>query len=524
MHRCVRERLCAVLGMVAISGLVACGSDAPLEREGLQVGEVTGALSVSAEGPGSLHDVTSIHYKVVSADSDCGAEALVETEVGLEVEPLSDSVNPVEGAGAHEFADALFVLAPGEYRICATPMSEGGPSERCAAVDGVATVLTEDTTEIVLVSQCEGAPNGGLDVITALNEPPSVNDLTITPSKFITTCETASISVVADDPEGDALTYSWQVTDSPADSAPVLVGDGDAASFAASTAGDYEVTITVTDVYGAEVSLSFPFHVTGAPCFTGQAFSVTGVGASGTIQTFTVPLSGTYRIEVSGAQGASPLSTGRVGGRGARMRGDFALTAGDVLQVLVGQAGVAAEGNGGGGGGTFVVKSDGTPLIIAGGGGGTRAGAIIDGFDAVDTPDGVAGVVSADGLGGTPCAGGTGGLGGSFCLSWGSGGGGLLGDGQNDGSDGTVFGTGGFAFINGGLGGTSEYLCGGLAEGGFGGGGAGNGCWGGGGGGGYSGGGGGLVAGGGGSYNVGANQTNASGANSGDGSAMISLL
>ncbi len=524
MHRRVRERLYAGLGLMSISALIGCGSDAPLAGREHALGEVTGALSVSAEGPGSLHDVISIHYEIVSAASECGTEPILETTVALEAETLPDSVNPVEGAGAHEFTDALFVLAPGDYRICATPMAAEGVSARCAPVDSVATVVAEETTEVVLASMCEGDPNGGLDVVVALNEPPSVNDLTIEPSKFITTCETATISVVADDPEGDALTYTWEVSAAPEGSAPTLVGDGDAASFAGNTAGDYEVTLTVTDVYGAAVTLSFPFHVTGSPCFTAYTFEVTGTGASGTIQTFTVPASGTYRLEVWGAQGASPASTGRVGGRGARMRGDFALSGGDVLQVLVGQAGVAADGNGGGGGGTFIVKSDGTPLIIAGGGGGTRAEAIVDGFDAVVTPDGVAGVVSSDGSPGTLCAGGTAGLGGGFCYSWGSGGGGLLGDGQNDNGYGTELGTGGLAFINGGIGGSSTYACGGLAEGGFGGGGAGNGCWGGGGGGGYSGGGGGFIAGGGGSYNAGSNQSNADGANTGNGLAVITLL
>jgi hypothetical protein len=96
------------------------------------------------------------------------------------------------------------------------------------------------------------------------------------------------------------------------------------------------------------------------------------------IQLWTVPETATYRVEVWGAQGAfipSGHSNGQVvqggGGKGARMRGDFNLTAGDKIKILVGQMGRGGYAAGGGGGGTFVVdKTTGNPLIIAAGGNG----------------------------------------------------------------------------------------------------------------------------------------------------------
>ena len=60
------------------------------------------------------------------------------------------------------------------------------------------------------------------------------------------------------------------------------------------------------------------------------------------------------------------------GGKGARMRGDFDLTEGEKLKILVGQMGKGGYAASGGGGGTFVAKSDNTALIVAGGGGGNR--------------------------------------------------------------------------------------------------------------------------------------------------------
>ena len=83
------------------------------------------------------------------------------------------------------------------------------------------------------------------------------------------------------------------------------------------------------------------------------------------VQEWTVPASGTYTIEVWGARGGGSGNYGK----GARMKGDFSLTQGDVLRIVVGQMG-GASSSGSGGGGTFVIKNTSTILVIAGGGGG----------------------------------------------------------------------------------------------------------------------------------------------------------
>ena len=104
--------------------------------------------------------------------------------------------------------------------------------------------------------------------------------------------------------------------------------------------------------------------------YTGQDHDRQVILSTG-IQLWTVPHTGDYRIEAIGAAGGYyPYPQYR--GGGTRMIGTFALTKGDVIQILVGQEGGIGRGRtgSGGGGGTFVVKKDGTPLIIAGGGGG----------------------------------------------------------------------------------------------------------------------------------------------------------
>ena len=226
------------------------------------------------------------------------------------------------------------------------------------------------------------------------------------------------------------------------------------------------------------------------------------------IQLWTVPETATYRVEVWGAQGAfipSGHSNGQVlqggGGKGARMRGDFNLTAGDKIKILVGQMGRGGYAASGGGGGTFVATANNTALIVAGGGGGNRSGNTYN--NAMDAVTGTSGV---DGVGNSSGDGGANGQGGAAGSQSGSGAG-FSGDGikSSDSRNMYIDPTKSYSFVNGGLGGRLQYSSGtSYMQGGFGGGGAG---------GGYSGGGGNNYtnsgfAGGGGSYNNGSNQSN----------------
>jgi len=100
-------------------------------------------------------------------------------------------------------------------------------------------------------------------------------------------------------------------------------------------------------------------------------------------QVWQPPISGIYEIEVAGARGQDGSgSTPDRRGRGAIVRGNFTLSTGYKLEMVVGQiAGssvniasattVANTSNAGAGGGSFVVlQGTSTPVIIAGGGGG----------------------------------------------------------------------------------------------------------------------------------------------------------
>ncbi len=101
------------------------------------------------------------------------------------------------------------------------------------------------------------------------------------------------------------------------------------------------------------------------------------------IQIWTVPYTGNYRIEAIGAAGSSGNGGTAAGGKGAKIQGDFSLTEGDKIRILVGQMGtntgstVSDGASGSGGGGSFVISGtsgteDSQVLIIAAGGNGSN--------------------------------------------------------------------------------------------------------------------------------------------------------
>lgn len=162
-----------------------------------------------------------------------------------------------------------------------------------------------------------------------------------------------------------------------------------------------ELGATVTDNSGEEIKLiisgTVDINMVGTYTITYKATDSSGNTATktrtvkilikpadfeytGSVQPWSVPVTGTYKLEVWGAQGG-----GTYGGKGGYAVGNITLTAGQILNVYVGgqygyngggSAGVGARPASPGGGGTDI-RLDGTELtdriIVAGGGGGTSA-------------------------------------------------------------------------------------------------------------------------------------------------------
>jgi hypothetical protein len=106
-----------------------------------------------------------------------------------------------------------------------------------------------------------------------------------------------------------------------------------------------------------------------------NAFSENGVYEfyyTGNIVEFTVPTTGTYKIEAWGAIGGGGNTP--MGPKGAYSKSFVSLNKDERIKILVGEKGYKGYGSnndiycGGGGGGTFIAK-DSTPLCVAGGGG-----------------------------------------------------------------------------------------------------------------------------------------------------------
>jgi hypothetical protein len=230
-------------------GAVGCLEEAPQPADGAAEGIVV-ALSYSES------DVSAVRFDIVTPEDGCAGTVLASETV-----VLSDGeAAPVAG---HAHASALIVLAPGNYRVCAVPLSGAGPSLDCAPVDGLATVVAEQTSELTLVSQCLGDPAGGLAPVLSLNKPPRIDAVTADPATYLTVCETLDLTVGASDPEGDTLSYVWSVLEgSPA---AHLSGEGESARFSGPE-GDYRLGVTVRDVHNAQTSLSFDVSVARATC------------------------------------------------------------------------------------------------------------------------------------------------------------------------------------------------------------------------------------------------------------------
>ena len=193
------------------------------------------------------------------------------------------------------------------------------------------------------------------------------------------------------------------------------------------------------------------------------------------IQLWTVPASGTYQIQASGGQGSGGNGGTSSGGAGARVRGDFNLTQGTKVRILVGQAGVhplttvAGDGaSGAGGGGSFVLTGtsgalDSQVLVIAAGGGGGNdpiyQGSIINGLAGSGNSSGTGdeslngGSLRGGGTGGSTVSGGSfanGGVGGYYTRGGQTAYGGFGGGGANDDAS-----TGGGGYVGGASGNSS---------------------------------------------------------------------
>lgn len=216
-------RISATLGpFIGAALFTACASGVPIEpaeapdAPTLGVGEGILALSADMNAP---TDIAGAAYTITPIDCATGrptGEPAVEAESALSDVRLPGMIgqfedNPLDTHSSHVMADQYFVLPAGCYAVEATLLDQdGNPSADCgsAAFERVR-VRDGETTEIMLIAQCEGPAVGGLDVILVVNHPPELIDLTYDHDKFAFECQYITICATFYDPDHDPLDIEW---------------------------------------------------------------------------------------------------------------------------------------------------------------------------------------------------------------------------------------------------------------------------------------------------------------------------
>lgn len=255
------------------------------------------------------------------------------------------------------------------YSIVAGTLPSGLTLSSSGLLAGIPTVSTSST---ITVRATDSNGNYSDKTITIPDTAPVWT--TTSPLSPYTTNVAYSQQLVASDDSGLPVTYS--IASGALPTGLSLSASGLISGTSSAGVGNYSITVRATDENGL---------------FTDRTFSMAGGSSAfsytGAVQTFTAPLSGTYALEVWGAQGGN--NSPQTGGLGGYSYGRVSLASGATLSVYVGGQSTgggsgsagwngAGYGSNTGGGGATDIRQGGTALsnriIVAGGGGGAYSG------------------------------------------------------------------------------------------------------------------------------------------------------
>ena len=249
------------LGLVMFAG---CAEDAePVSTEPAPTTS-TARLALTADLLGGT-DVGGMRFVVTEAD--CAGAAAPNAQTWEKTTDLEDMYlpggiplfeqEPYDAQSTHIFADQYFLLPAGCFNVAATPLdAQDQASSDCYAAHQNGVEVTDGlTTEITLISQCQGPARGGLDVIATINHPPVIDDLAFEPSKFVATCWGVEVCVTARDPDGDPMEFVWTqsgggaLVSGPTVNSTTLSPDGTVTQCATIQTGDVDSYQFEVDVY-----------------------------------------------------------------------------------------------------------------------------------------------------------------------------------------------------------------------------------------------------------------------------------
>jgi hypothetical protein len=236
-------------------------------EEGTHSGETGLAIAVAANTGGET-DVDKMRYSInrVACEDGDKIDALSRTiTVKLESMKLPGGISafensPLDAGSEHPFADHFEVLPAGCYNIDAVPLAKGGEVSADCAPAWAKGISVEDgeTTEVFLISQCKGAAVGALDTVVALNQPPTLEQVTYKPSKFISVGDKETICVTASDLNGDTIEFAWTnvgpVCDAPIVSSNERIGNSvtQCVELTATMAGSFMFEVKIYDLLHLE--------------------------------------------------------------------------------------------------------------------------------------------------------------------------------------------------------------------------------------------------------------------------------
>jgi hypothetical protein len=146
------------------------------------------------------------------------------------------------------------ITGTGDTITWTAPEAAGSYNVSVSVTDGKGGEV-KDSVTIAVTPKPNHAPIVSL-IVREKNEPP-ITFVQGTPPVKVKRWSTTEIECKAEDPDGDAVTYKWGATGGK------IEGEGPRVIYIATTAGDFGVTVTVTDSKGAQTKMAAFFHV---PC------------------------------------------------------------------------------------------------------------------------------------------------------------------------------------------------------------------------------------------------------------------
>ncbi len=266
----MRSRIVAlvlsVLGTLVFSACANTDAD-PTPPDSADDGEVQSTgMALTSDTLGDT-DVARMQFDVQGVNCNTGDETGFQESQTRDLEDmmLPGGIErfrntPVGADGAqHLFADAFFLVDAGCYNVQTTPLQDNGEASADCESAHRDRVSVEDgqTTEILLINQCEGVERGGLDVVSSINHPPELENLEY--QKFVSSCPAeVQVCATASDPDGDPLEFAWSSTDAGELSGDISEASTDrtngswesCANVTVDEQGDYAFRVDVYDLDG----------------------------------------------------------------------------------------------------------------------------------------------------------------------------------------------------------------------------------------------------------------------------------